>query len=94
MVLEKRNTDTVRNTQGIAHSITSLNIGEKITPIAFTFRKTKHDENALLVLREEDQTLYYGGAYFTFIYNKYKHIFKQYKTNVYGLINFIPILIV
>ena len=80
--------------KGLAYGISTIKIGETITPYAYTFRKTKHDDNTLLFLRMEDNKLYYGGAYFTFIYNRYKHIWKQHKNNVYGLINFKPILTV
>jgi len=92
--IENAEMQTIRNAQGIAYSFTTQPIGAKFTPMAFTFRKTKHDANALLVLNMEDNLLYYGGAYFTFIYNKYKHLWTQYKNNVYGLINFKPILTV
>ena len=42
----------------------------------------------------EDDKLYYGGSYFEFIFNKYAHIWTQHRDNVYGLINFKPILTV
>ena len=42
----------------------------------------------------EDDRLYYGGSYFEFIFNKYAHIWTQHRNNVYGLINFKPILTV
>ena len=90
--IEEAEAQIIRNCQGLAHGLTTLPIDTQFTPIAFTFRKTKHEENALLVLRMEDDTLYYGGAYFTFIHNKYKHLWKQYKNSVYGLTNFKPIL--
>ena len=47
-----------------------------------------------MVLREEDNKLYYAGAYFKFIYAKYKTLWKEYSNNVFGLINFKLILTV
>ena len=61
---------------------------------AFSIRKTKHDNSALMVLREEDNKLYYAGAYLKFIYTKYKTLWKDYNNGVFGFINFKSILTV
>ena len=42
----------------------------------------------------EDNKLYYGGAYFEYIFNKYAHIWTQHRVNIHGLTNFKPILTV
>ena len=60
-----------------------MNINSKFTPLCFTFRKTRYNDNALLVLRDEDQQLYYGGSYFEFIFDKYRHIWTQHRANTY-----------
>ena len=91
---EQKEAQIIRNTGGIAFSFTSLDINAKFTPIAFTFRKTKHSDKALIILRMEDDKLYYGGSYFEFIFNKYAHIWTQHRDIIYGLTNFKPILTV
>lgn len=91
---EQKEAQIIKNTGGIAFSFTSLDINAKFTPIAFTFRKTKHSDKALIILRMEDDKLYYGGSYFEFIFNKYAHIWTQHRDNIYGLTNFKPILTV
>ena len=91
---EQKEAQIIKNTGGIAYSFSSLDINTQFTPIAFTFRKTKYSDKALIVLRMEDDRLYYGGSYFEFIYKKYAHIWTQHRENIYGLTNFKPILTV
>jgi len=91
---EQKEAQIIRSAGGVAFSFTSLDINAKFTPIAFTFRKTKYNDKALIALRMEDNKLYYGGSYFDFIFNKYAHIWTQHRDNIYGLINFKPILTV
>ena len=79
---------------GVASSFTGLPINSLFTVRAFSIRKTKHDNSALMVLREEDNKLYYAGAYFKFIYTKYKTLWKDYNNGVLGFINFKSILTV
>lgn len=91
---EQKEAQIIRTAGGIAYSFTSLDINTRFTPIAFTFRKTKYSDKALIVLRMEDDKLYYGGSYFEFIYKKYAHLWTQHRENIHGLTNFKPILTV
>ena len=93
-LIEDKEREILNNMCGLAYTISNLPIKSFFTVKAFTFRKTKHDNNALIILRDEDNKLYYGGAYFTFIFNKYKSIWKEYNNNIFGFINFKLILTV
>jgi len=86
--------EILSNMYGLAYGLSTIPVNSLFTVKAFTFRRTKHDNNALIVLREDDDKLYYGGAYFTFIFNKYKHLWKEYKNNIFGFIDFKAILTV
>ena len=61
---EQKEAQIMRYLGSIAYKLTALAIGAIFTPLAFTFRKTQYNAQALIVLRMEDNKLYYGGAYF------------------------------
>ena len=93
-LIEDKEREILGDMCGLAYTLSNLPIKSFFTVIAFTFRRTKHDNNALILLREEDNKLYYGGAYFRYIFNKYQNIWKEYNNNIFGFINFLPILTV